>query len=211
MGDLQGLVFSFEVRTACPTLYHYLELTTLNFFSWIDDAEFALVNASIPDCSSCKVHHGFKACNDATIGNVTSGVKNLLSLHPDYRIIVTGHSLGGAVATLASISLIRAGLDVLHYSCGSPRVGNTDFASYTKKSFKMMPQRITHYKDIVPHTPYESLGYVHIVSEVFEDENHSIYGCEGPSDNTCAEQFQFYQSNVNDHMLYFNHSMHCDS
>ncbi|WP_150539618.1 lipase family protein, partial [Actinobacillus vicugnae] len=46
------------------------------------------------------------------------------------ELYVTGHSLGGAVATILSAYLFELGFKPLLYTYGSPRVGNSDFARY---------------------------------------------------------------------------------
>ena len=63
----------------------------------------------------------------------------------------------------------------------------------------------------MPHVPYESLGYVHINAEIYEDENHELHGCKGNDDPTCAEQFSFYQTSPSDHTLYLDLPMHCSN
>lgn len=44
----------------------------------------------------------------------------------DWHVLFTGHSLGGALATLATLDLKRRhpGTKVTMYNYGSPRVGN---------------------------------------------------------------------------------------
>jgi hypothetical protein len=69
---------------------------------------------------------------------------------------------------------------------------------------------MTHYKDTVPHVPYESMGYLHIAGEVYEDEDHTLYGCTGPEDTTCGDQWAFIQTDISDHLLYLDHDMTCD-
>jgi Lipase (class 3) len=148
---------------------------------------------------------------------------------------VVGHSLGAALANLALVDLLLEGYTPLHYSVrstcttwyihnlllthrflchilyqfGSPRVGNDAFSAYVK-SLITSAQRITHYKDPVPHLPYESLNYVHIINEVYEDENHILHACVGNDDPHCAEQWAFKETNGDDHVLYLNHEMHCE-
>lgn len=106
------------------------------------------VNAGISDCFSCKVHAGFKTCNDNTISAVSDGVKQLYAMYPDYRLIITGHSLGAAVATLAAVSLRNMAYDPTIYAVASPRVGNPAFSNYvaTLLSGDRAPQRLTHFK-----------------------------------------------------------------
>jgi triacylglycerol lipase len=53
-------------------------------------------------------------------------VKNLLSAHFTASIFVTGHSLGGALATFAAADIKRSigSSKITIYTYGSPRTGN---------------------------------------------------------------------------------------
>ncbi|MBN6069438.1 lipase family protein [Aggregatibacter actinomycetemcomitans] len=67
------------------------------------------------------------------------------------ELYLTGHSLGGAVATILAAYLYENGLKPLLYTYGSPRVGNVHFANY-------YANRFTHFRhvnggDIVPAVP----------------------------------------------------------
>lgn len=58
----------------------------------------------------------------------------------------TGHSLGGALATLASartvLSDLRSSNNVISYTFGEPRVGNFKFATNYNK---LIPHRLFHF------------------------------------------------------------------
>ena len=75
------------------------------------------------------VHNGFyKAYNDVS-SNIKDYVTNLFQTHKFAQpsILVTGHSLGAALATLCAADLKRNGLTgkgMKLYNFGSPRVGN---------------------------------------------------------------------------------------
>lgn len=78
--------------------------------------------------SECKVHAGFlnqfKACSDKVV--------EYLARHPDRsRTIVTGHSLGGAIAMICSVFVARGSGEkpVQCVTFGSPRVGDRAFAA----------------------------------------------------------------------------------
>jgi predicted lipase len=71
-------------------------------------------------------------------------------------LVVTGHSLGGALATHALVALTNAGIKVdQYYSFGSPRVGDPNFFLYVKSLFPGAKWRVTHDHDPVPHLPME--------------------------------------------------------
>jgi len=90
--------------------------------------------------------------------DVISKLQALVILYPDYVYTFTGHSLGGALATLAAIDAATAGIIPISqtspqlYTYGSPRVGNWVFAEAVSKLIPVM-FRIVHFNDIVPHVP----------------------------------------------------------
>ncbi|TKR60253.1 hypothetical protein L596_027529 [Steinernema carpocapsae] len=74
----------------------------------------------------------------------------------DYQVTFTGHSLGGALASIAALRCVldgrRASNQVKLVTFGQPRVGNVDFAM---KHDELVPYsfRVVHRLDIVPHLP----------------------------------------------------------
>ncbi|PAA70528.1 hypothetical protein BOX15_Mlig020823g2 [Macrostomum lignano] len=80
----------------------------------------------------------------------------LMRANPDHSLLVTGHSLGGAMAALAAASL--AAIDgvtpgrLVFYSFGEPRVGDYFFA----RAFdRLVPNswRVVHGNDLIVHLP----------------------------------------------------------
>uniref|UniRef100_A0A1I8J8S8 2'-phosphotransferase n=2 Tax=Macrostomum lignano TaxID=282301 RepID=A0A1I8J8S8_9PLAT len=80
----------------------------------------------------------------------------LMRANPDHSLLVTGHSLGGAMAALAAASL--AAIDgvtpgrLAFYSLGEPRVGDYFFA----RAFdRLVPNswRVVHGNDLIVHLP----------------------------------------------------------
>ena len=84
-------------------------------------------------------------------------------------VVVVGHSLGGALATLCAAELVteHSLTDVSLYTFGCPRVGNAAFAK-AMKNFSIASTRVTHDRDIVPSVPFEHMGFHHIAREVWE-------------------------------------------
>jgi len=69
-------------------------------------------------------------------------------------LYITGHSLGGALATMAAASLCDNGIDVAGvYTFGQPRVGDRTFASQLNKHINGRVFRFVNNNDIVPHVP----------------------------------------------------------
>ena len=90
-----------------------------------------------PD-NPAKVHQGFndyvQAGTTAVLRNAgkpTLNLPDLLKSNPRSRLILTGHSLGGAAATLVGARLIEMGLNseqIEVITFGAPAVGNAAFA-----------------------------------------------------------------------------------
>jgi hypothetical protein len=76
----------------------------------------------------------------------------LESFHVDQKVIVCGHSLGGAIATLLAEALRRdtKKYDVLLYTYGSPRAGDADFV---KGAAELAHHRMVNNNDPIPSVP----------------------------------------------------------
>ena len=110
-------------------------------------------------------------------------VRSLLNLTVDsllkteaYSVFVTGHSLGGALATLAAMSIsqnILADFPRVRLKCytfGSPRVGDALFKSDYNQRVPWT-YRVQNDEDIVPHLPLKVCGFRHVGLNVFMNGN----------------------------------------
>jgi len=75
------------------------------------------------------------------------------------KLIVTGFSLGAALAQCTSMFLYRAGVEHTTYSFGGPRVANRKAGKWLTKRVEHV--RIVTYDDPVPHLPPFFFGYKH--------------------------------------------------
>lgn len=91
-----------------------------------------------------KVHRGFFDAFNA----VKSDIESDLAEHPGAPIYITGHSLGGALAIMATRYLASDSLGAC-YTFGGPRVGNSLFADDIKTPI----YRIVNAADGVPRVP----------------------------------------------------------
>ncbi|CAE6439007.1 unnamed protein product [Rhizoctonia solani] len=138
--------------------------------------------------SSVKAHDGFMKAQAATATTILASVKYLLNAHSANKVLATGHSLGGAIATLdalyfklnlPSTTLIKA------VTFGLPRVGNQAFANLIDSQITDFSY-VTNEKDLVPILPGRFLGYVHPSGEKHIVSASSWYACVG-QDNTNAD------------------------
>ena len=92
-----------------------------------------------------RVHTGFRDAYNQVREQVRTAVD---SLPHNYSLYITGHSLGGALAVMASKDLERDTLAAC-YTFGSPRVGNEEFG----EEIRAPVYRIVNAADGVPRVP----------------------------------------------------------
>ncbi|KAI4239153.1 MAG: hypothetical protein L6R40_005586 [Gallowayella cf. fulva] len=83
-------------------------------------------------------------------------------------IVVTGHSLGGVVATLAAAEIRTISAHFLAetelYTFGSPRIANKEAARWLSQQSRYS-WRITNETDLIPRSPPRVIGYHHVEPE----------------------------------------------
>ena len=109
-----------------------------NIPNWIENVKFVLTTPYL-DMPSVKVEKGFYQWYTSLKSGVDSALLASKSKHGVSAVEVTGHSAGGACATLHAFDIARGesatkGLTLAQVvTFGSPRVGNTDFYSAHKQ------------------------------------------------------------------------------
>ena len=122
-----------------------------------------------------KVHIGFKYCWESVVGDtydaIDTAIENLQGETTD--IVVCGHSLGGAVATLYAHSIKKhyPHYNVKCVTIGSPRVGNKTFKE-NYDSYEIDTLRVVHNNDLVTHTPY--IGFQHVNYQLRLDTDGNV-------------------------------------
>ncbi|XP_052189156.1 uncharacterized protein LOC127799286 [Diospyros lotus] len=125
-----------------------------------------------------QVHRGFLSAYDSVRMRILSLIKlavgytdNIAEPQHHWRVYLTGHSLGGALATLLALELSssqlvkRGAVSVTMYNFGSPRVGNKKFAEVYNEKVKDS-WRVVNHRDIIPTVP-RLMGYCHVAQPVY--------------------------------------------
>ncbi|XP_031397111.1 uncharacterized protein LOC116208046 isoform X3 [Punica granatum] len=125
-----------------------------------------------------QVHSGFLSAYDSVRIRIISLLKLAIGFRDDagesqskWHVYVTGHSLGGALATLLALELSssqlakRGVISVTMYNFGSPRVGNKRFAELYNEKVKDS-WRVVNHRDIIPTVP-RLMGYCHVAQPVY--------------------------------------------
>ncbi|KAI9295796.1 alpha/beta-hydrolase, partial [Neoconidiobolus thromboides FSU 785] len=178
-----------------------------NLKNWITNLNFRQTHYKVKDGDpKMKVHTGFKNAIDALFPLFSPRIEKLLIRYPDHALIVTGHSLGGALANLATIEL-QQHLNlpwgrIQLFTYGSPRVGNKAFALWLNSKY-LSSTRVVFNRDIVPHLPPKILEYVHYQRELHIYKNRA-YVCsdEALEDEKCSLARAPILS-INDHLTYW--------
>jgi len=101
-----------------------------------------------------KVHDGFKD----ELDKIYPLILEWLGSKRDKTVIITGHSLGAAMASLFAARLHQMDIDVELYTFGSPRVGNKEWAEQFEN---IKAYRFVNNNDLVCRVP-TGLYYQHV-------------------------------------------------
>lgn len=157
------------------------------------------INPQKAECTNCTVHAGFMTSWRHTRPHILPHLKELVQKYPDYQVTLVGHSLGGAVAALASLDFESRGWNPRVTTFGEPRIGNQGLMQYIDKSFSDAGhmnitgryRRVTHVDDPVPLLPLTEWGYQMHAGEVYiskpelSPEAKDLRYCEGDEDPNC--------------------------
>ncbi|KAI3991106.1 hypothetical protein MKX01_041325 [Papaver californicum] len=129
---------------------------------------------------------------------VRSKLKELLNEHKNAKFIVTGHSLGGALAILfPSVLVLHEEMKMMKrllcvYTFGQPRVGDRQLGRYMEAHLNYPTPRyfrVVYCNDLVPRLPYDNNTFLfkhfgpclyynslYIEKELEEEPNPNFYG-----------------------------------
>ncbi|KAK2759102.1 hypothetical protein FQN54_003201 [Arachnomyces sp. PD_36] len=163
-----------------------------------NDLDFKLVPFDTPnvDCAECQVHSGFLIAWNSLYPLLSKELTAALDANPGYSTVISGHSLGGGIATLAFASLFNGPFDVTStYTYGQSRVGNPEFAAYIDSLSGASDTeagtffRVTHANDGIPILPPRIFGYEHSRTEYWESAEvadvATTYQCYGTEPGDC--------------------------
>lgn len=147
---------------------------TANIRDWITDLD-CLMGIENRDQKAkagngAEVHIGFLRA----VTSVFDPLLQILQAHDGMPVVITGHSLGGALATLCAKALAgkakveeRPNPIAAVYTFGQPRIGNSVFAKNYDAVLGERTWRFVNEEDIVPRVPGLIAGYRHAGQEVF--------------------------------------------
>ncbi|KAJ7908195.1 alpha/beta-hydrolase [Mycena leptocephala] len=196
--------------------------------SILNDAQFGLValNASrFPEAAGTdiQVHDGFQQTFERTADGLLAGVMAGLASTGVKKVVVTGHSLGAALASMTG-ALIKDAVDpsvaVEVTGYGMPRGGNQAWADfldsklgltfvtnqacpYSPSNYHNIPDLLSPSQfDPVPIVPPKDFGFQHSSGEIHivDDSQVNLVSCPGQDNVNCATGNNLLESNILNHL-----------
>ncbi|CAO3684329.1 unnamed protein product [Rhizopus stolonifer] len=159
--------------------------------------------------SGAYVHAGFYSSFKEVVNNYYPKIQSEIKANSDYKVVVTGHSLGGAQALLAGVDLLQrdssqfTSKNVKIYTIGQPRVGNKKFAQYVD-STGIDIHRSVHKADMVPQVPPRYSGFFHVgVESWIKKDPSTTQICTSNLESDKCSYTTSAMTNAIDHLTYF--------
>ena len=161
--------------------------------SFIKDIQFLKTppDFTVPDIEvgNARIHSGFQSSYLNIRTQTQSSIQKLAKLYPDYEIVFTGHSLGGAMASIAAVDfhvqtkgIYDDRISVITF--GQPRVGNEAWANYYDSlPFSSRIFRVVKDADPIAQLPPRFTFYVHGGKQYEINSKNQTFPCEvsGPA------------------------------
>ncbi|KAJ1949980.1 hypothetical protein EC988_004558 [Linderina pennispora] len=174
-------------------------------FDWITNADFGQ-DAWPSSVSGSKVHSGFLDAHKAQASTIQAKIAELVAKYPTFNIVFTGHSLGGALASIGAADLARLqptwASRIVLYTYGQPRTGNSAYASWVQNlGFPIF--RVTYQEDMVARVPPTSFGYSHHSQESWYPTGGGLKFCGANGESsTCINSISVFSLSTADHSDY---------
>jgi triacylglycerol lipase len=162
---------------------------------------FTYQQTSFPKSNKIKQQHALFLNNSKNSPNIHSGflevynnfrnnlINKIKELKPT-QVLIAGHSLGGAIATICGLDLKILGYNTIVYNFATPRVGDDKFCDLINK-YNLPLYRVVNTSDVAPTFPVA-------VSPNFDDPEKPF------NYNHCGDAIYFtdnWKSIINNHTL----------
>lgn len=135
---------------------------------WLDNTNFMQHEISLG-----RVHKGFYFA----LQDIWQDMQKTIKKYRDngQSLWITGHSLGGALASLAAIDLVEQDQPFNGtYTFGQPRCCDRKIARIMNVEAKSRLYRFHNQNDIIPRMPQRSMGYSHLGTFVYIDKDKKL-------------------------------------
>lgn len=91
----------------------------------------------IKECENCKIHRGFNKFTESLSEAFLDKIESILKNFPNFQIVITGHSLGGALASIAGIELRLRGFHPMVLMYATPKIFNYNMKEWVNEIFNV--------------------------------------------------------------------------
>ncbi|KAG6809566.1 hypothetical protein H0H92_015749 [Tricholoma furcatifolium] len=184
-----------------------------NFLSDLNDVEVPLValnSSRFPGVdASVQVHDGFQQTFERTADEVLAGVQAGLSSKGASKVLVTGHSLGAAIAMMDAMMLhqdLDPSVQLTTTVFGLPRGGNPAWADLVDATLGSTMGYMTNQNDPVPTLPPQLLGYrqpsgeTHVRAVDASGDATDVVACSGQENENCSDGNSVFDISIANHL-----------
>lgn len=143
-----SLFISFRGTWAIQEWINNFNISQVSKYDITD--EFRDIPVCMENNNKVMIHKGFVKLYSEIKYSFIKQIEN--NADKNTPIIISGHSLGAAIATILGLDLKLLGYNCCVYSFSSPRIGNKEF-SKTVTDSKLPVFRINNTEDTIPDTP----------------------------------------------------------
>ncbi|KAM5532581.1 hypothetical protein V8D89_013787 [Ganoderma adspersum] len=183
-----------------------------NFLSDLNDLNIVQVDANttvLPNAGKgVKMHDGFLDTQERTADLVLSTVQSALNSTGSKKVLVVGHSLGAAVASIDGMMLkmkLNPSIAITTTVFGLPRVGNKAWADLVDQTLGSSFTHVTNQDDPVPRVPPQFLNFQHPSNEIHitavdpSGNTATAQLCPGQENGKCAGGNSIFDGSVTNH------------
>ncbi|SCU84389.1 LADA_0D01442g1_1 [Lachancea dasiensis] len=168
-----------------------------------------VASGRIGPCEDCMLHRGFNVFLNTLSSKFFEKIESIFETHPGYELVVIGHSLGAAVASLAGIELRLRGYEPLVLTYASPKIFSSKLRAWVDELFEtdeiherslreekvMFRQgffRVVHDEDYITMVPpfYEPAGLEIFINYPHLPPRREHLEYHGPSNNLVSVDTQ---------------------
>uniref|UniRef100_A0AC35THG2 Lipase_3 domain-containing protein n=1 Tax=Rhabditophanes sp. KR3021 TaxID=114890 RepID=A0AC35THG2_9BILA len=151
------------------------------------------------------------------VEELMTDIKSLIKQYPDYRLWITGHGIGGSLASMTALYMTNKTMipseKIRLVTFGEPRGSNYLFAKSIEKHIQFR-YRVVNRKDLVANTPAildpegnmltnaanEKQPYHYRYAVHYDDNDQDFDICENSEDHKCRN---LLGGDIADHFTYF--------
>ncbi|AQZ17048.1 YJR107W [Zygosaccharomyces parabailii] len=188
-------------------------------------------SGAIRPCEGCKIHRGFYKFSETLAELFLDKIEHIFSKYPKYRLVITGHSLGAALASIAGIELKLRGYNPVVVTYANPLMFNSQMKEWVDDLFETESVdkhcrqhrrldlrkgyfRVVHNEDYIPMVPpnYKEAGIEIFIKK--KEVPHEITdleyrGTKGYYDEPDSEEDLYVKSALLENGDWLHRKEHC--